>query len=167
MFCCSCLVFLLWILPVPKLAHLWNSQPCKSCQMYWMVVLALCTICHQGGTQRTSSSASSCHHGFTTVSRQCHCIFPLGWTTPASHPLHWELSSQPSWLKSHPIPSIFPSFLFTLPWPCCWQQWLYRLVAAVWLSYFVPVLFHVVRSCEPTLDPRLACQPLYICRYSW
>lgn len=113
MFCCSCLVFLLWILPVPKLAHLWNSQPCKSCQMYWMVVLALCTICHQGGTQRTSSSASSCHHGFTTVSRQCRCIFPLGWTTPASHPLHWELSSQPSWLKSHPIH--FSQFPFHSP----------------------------------------------------
>jgi len=37
-----------------------------------------------------------------------------------------------------------------------------------WLQYdyFFPVLFYVMRSCKPALDPRVACQPVYICRCS-
>lgn len=90
-----------------------------------------------------------------------HCTFPLEQIIPATHFLHWEGSSKSS------IVSIFHSLLFPLLCPCCWQQRLYRLVTALWLTYFVSVLFCVMRSWEPTLGPRQVCQPLSICRFSW
>lgn len=135
-----------------KLLHLWHSQPCKSYQMYGMVDLALCAI-KEGCRELLPLHHLPLHHlpPITIVSSVSaadiqYITASSAWRRPPRHPASCTECSLHNPHDSNPIASIFPSLLFPLLWPYCWQHWLYRLVAAAWLCCFVPVLFYVMSS---------------------
>lgn len=143
------------------------GQSGKTCQMYGMLVLACVQSAVKGDREHFFQGLLLSLWPDHSLQLTLYITAPSHWSRLFLQPTSCPGRAPPNPHNLNPIVSIFHTLLFPLLWPCCWQKGLYKLVATLWLTYFVSVLFCVMTSWEPTLGPRLACQPLYICRFSW